>query len=229
MTAKPPISALLAMKGHSERVPRKNLRPLAGRPLFFWIVDALLSSGVIDQVVVDTDSEEIAEVASRNFPVKILMRPERLHGDMVTINPLIEFELSETPGEIFLQTHATNPLLTPQTIRRAVECFLESPDNDSLFSVTPVQSRFFFEDGRPINHDPEVLIRTQDLPPIYEENSCIYVFTRTAFEARRNRIGARPRLFPMDRLEAVDIDTEFDFKLADFLMTQRLAAGAAGA
>lgn len=214
------------MKRHSERVPDKNLRPLCGRPLFFWIMDALLASPYVSEVVIDTDSDEIAEVARSNFSATILMRPKRIRGDMVDISTLLDFELSETPGEFFLQSHSTNPLLTTATINSVIEAFAAPGDHDSLFTVTPLQTRLYWQDGTAINHDRSFVKRTQDLPPVMEENSCAYLFSRESFYKHRLRIGERPILYPMDRLEAVDIDDMADFAFAEFLMQRRLDGAA---
>lgn len=214
------------MKGHSERVPGKNIRPLCGRPLFHWIVESLGRSRYITEIVVNTDSEEIAAQA-RGLGATVLVRPDELRGDLVPIQPLIEHDLAHTRGEWYLQTHSTNPLVTTATIDRAIEAFFAQGEHDSLFTVTPLHTRFYWPDGRPVNHDPEVLLRTQDLPPVYEENSCLYLFSRELFARRGHRLGSRPLMFPMDRHEAVDIDEEFDFAVAEALMRQRLAAGGA--
>jgi N-acylneuraminate cytidylyltransferase len=117
-------------------------------------------------------------------------------------------------------------MVTTATIDRAIEAFFAQRGHDSLFTVTPLHTRFYWPDGRAVNHDPEVLLRTQDLPPMYEENSCLYLFSREVFARRGHRLGSRPMMFPMDRYEAVDIDEEFDFAVAEALMRQRLAAEA---
>jgi CMP-N-acetylneuraminic acid synthetase len=98
------------------------------------------------------------------------------------------------------------------------------PTYDSLFSVTRWQCRLWDGLGRPINHNPAVLLRTQDLPPVYEENSCVYIFTRKNLVNRRNRIGERPFLFEIEASEAWDIDEEIDFQIAEFLLTHRNTA-----
>jgi CMP-N-acetylneuraminic acid synthetase len=219
----PKIKALVPMKIHSERVPRKNVRPLCGKPLFHWIVEALLRSPYIDEIIINTDSTEIAENASKNFPVTVLKRPDFLLGDMVGINPLISYDLSMSKGEYYLQTHSTNPLLRTETINQSIEAFFSQAEHDSLFSVTPLYTRLYWQDGKPVNHDPDHLLRTQDLPPILEENSCIYIFSRKVFGQRNHRLGYNPMLFSMDRLEAVDIDEEVDFAFADVWMARRLA------
>ena len=132
----------------------------------------------IEEIIINTDSEEIAENAEKNFSVTIHERPNYLLGDMVTIQPLIVYDLKNSDGTVYLQTHSTNPLLRTDTIDTALETYFTLGPNDSLFSVTPVQSRFYWEDGSGINHDTNNLLRTQDLKPIYEENSCLYIFSR---------------------------------------------------
>lgn len=221
----PQVTALVPMKGHSERVPRKNVRPLCGRPLFHWIVETLQRSRYVGGVVVNTDSAEIAAQA-RDLGCVVLERPAELRGDTVPIQPLIAHDLAHTTGEWYLQTHSTNPLVTTATVDRAIEAFFAQAGHDSLMSVTPLHTRFYWPDGRAVNHDPMVLLRTQDLPPVYEENSCLYLFSRAVFERRGHRLGDRPLLFPMDRFEAVDIDEEFDWAVAEALMRQRLGAQA---
>ena len=101
----------------------------------------------------------------------------------------------------------------------------EFPAYDSLFGVTRLQTRLWDQLGRPINHNPAILLRTQDLPPIYEENSCLYLFTRETLAQCRNRLGERPMMFEIPADEAWDIDEEIDFTIADFLMQQRVSGG----
>lgn len=219
----PGIKALVPMKGYSERVPNKNIRPLAGKPCFHWVMEALSRSKYIDEIVVNTDSDEIAENASRNFEkITILKRPEFLLGDMVTIQPLIAYDLSQTKGDFFLQTHSTNPLLTTETVDGAIEAFFAQQEHDALFSVTEVKQRYYWADGKGVNHDPMVLTRTQDLPPIYHENSCFYIFSRETNERTQTRLGSTPMMYTIDRLEAADIDDMEDFYWAEFLMERRL-------
>lgn len=211
--------ALVPMKGHSERVPNKNLKDFNGRPLFHCVVDALLKSKNVSQVVINTDSEEIAKSALDNFDrVTIVNRPEEIQGDFVSMNKVIEHDLSQVDGDYFLQTHSTNPLLTAETIDKAIEAFHNLDSNfDSLFSVTRHQARFFDKDEIPVNHNPDELLRTQDLPPLYEENSNIYLFSRDSFQKTNARIGAHPKIFEMDKIEAIDIDEPEDFIIAESL------------
>jgi N-acylneuraminate cytidylyltransferase len=215
--------AIVPMKRHSERVPGKNIRPLNGRPLYFWVLQALRAVEQIAGIVIDTDAEEIADMVTRDFDVQISMRPERLRGDCVSTNELLAHVITQCPGyDHFLQTHVTNPLLTPKTITNAIRALTMHPEKDSLFTVTRVQTRLYDGSGKPINHDPAVLIRTQDLTPVYEENSNLYLFSRESFNRGRSRIGAAPLLFETDKLEGLDIDDESDFLLAEVLMAMRV-------
>jgi CMP-N-acetylneuraminic acid synthetase len=217
------IAALVPMRHNSERVPGKNYRDFAGVPLYHRIVESLLSCPLIDVIVIDTDSPIIHEDAARNFPqVKLLQRPEHLKAGTIPMNDVLLHDISQVEADYYLQTHSTNPLLLPETIDTALKQFLANyPLYDSLFAVTRLQTRLWDGLARAVNHNPAILLRTQDLPPIYEENSCLYLFTREILESKHNRIGNRPLMFEIDRLEAVDIDEELDFRMAEFLYQER--------
>lgn len=217
------IAALVPMRHHSQRVPGKNYRMLAGKPLFHHILNTLLSIPEIDSVVVDTDSEPILLGLDLNFPtVKQLKRPEHLRADDVPMNDILLYDTSQVPADLYLQTHSTNPLLQAATIRKAIQAYQEASDQyDSLFSVTRLQTRLYDRDGKALNHDPQVLLQTQDLPPVYEENSCIYLFTRANLLQHHHRLGPHPLMFEMEAGEAWDIDEELDFAICDFLLGQR--------
>ena len=219
----PHIVALVPMRHHSERVPGKNYRNFAGKPLYAWIVETLLTVPEIAEVVVDTDSPVIMAGLREAYPqVRVLERPEHLRDGRIPMNEVLLHDTAQVPADFYLQTHSTNPLLRPETVRRAVQTFLaNTPAYDSLFGVTRLQTRLWDALARPINHNPAILLRTQDLPPIYEENSCIYIFTRVLLETRRNRIGERPYLFEIPAEEAWDIDEPLDFEIAEFLMRKR--------
>ena len=214
------IVALVPMRHHSQRVPGKNYRPLAGRPLYQHIIDTLLSCPEISQVVVDTDSPPLIEGLRQNYPlVRLIERPDNLRPDDTPMNEVLVYDTSQVDADFYLQTHSTNPLLQASSISGAIRKFLENyPACDSLFSVTRLQTRLWDQLGRAINHNPSILLQTQDLPPVFEENSCLYIFTRQTLVARRNRQGERPLMFEISAAEAWDIDDEIDFAVVDTLM-----------
>lgn len=213
------VTALLPMRHTSERVRGKNMRTFRGRPLYHRIVETLLRVPSIGTIVIDTDSPMIKDDASKNFPqAKILDRPEHLRAGEIPMNDVLKNAISQLDGDHFLQTHSTNPLLKSATVENAIAQYFQSlPARDSLFGVTRLQTRLYDAAGLPLNHDPAVLLRTQDLPPVYEENSCIYLFPRAVLETTGLRIGKTPALFEIERREAVDIDEEIDFEIAEAL------------
>jgi CMP-N-acetylneuraminic acid synthetase len=214
------LAALVPMRHNSQRVSGKYYRPLAGKPLFHHIIETLLACPEVTQVVIDTDSEPVMDGLRQHFPqVMVLERPENLRADTIPMNEILSYDTAQVAADFYLQTHSTNPLLRPETISSAIQKFLSAyPVYDSLFSVTRLQTRLWDQLGRAINHNPAILLRTQDLPPVFEENSCLYIFTRQNLLARRNRLGERPMMFEIDAAEAWDIDEELDFAIADFLM-----------
>ena len=222
-----PIAALIPIKDHSERVPGKNFRPLLGAPLWEHIVRTLSAVPRIEKIFIDTDSQRFTPEILAPYPkVQIIERPLPLRGDFVSTNKLFAHDLSviDPRFRVFLQTHTTNPLLTSATVADMIEKFeaaAATGTHDSLFTVTAYFARFYQRNGAAVNHDPKVLLRTQDLEPLLEENSNLYLFTRESFATTNARIGARPLLFEMNRLEATDIDDQETWELAEALMSRR--------
>jgi CMP-N-acetylneuraminic acid synthetase len=217
------ITAFIPMRHHSQRVPGKNYRLLNGIPLYQHILTTLQQCPEITRIAVDTDSEEIISGLHKAFPdVVVILRPEALSADNVPMNEILLYDISQVPADLYLQTHSTNPLLCSATISRAINTLLKSmPEKDSLFSVTRLQTRLYDGQGKAINHDPKILLQTQDLPPVYEENSCIYLFTAESLRKNKTRIGASPILFETDPEESWDIDEEIDFKMVESVLKAR--------
>lgn len=214
------IVALLPMKAHSERVKGKNFRMFNGKPLFRWVLDSLLSIELIDQVVINTDARAILAENGLTDSDRILIR-DRLPGicgDFVSMNLILADDLAHVPADIYLMTHTTNPLLTSETIRAALARFEAARGEvDSLFTVNKFQTRFYRADGSPVNHDPNNLVRTQDLEPWFEENSNLYIFTHDSFVKTNARIGAKPMVFETSRIESFDIDTPADWTICEIV------------
>lgn len=221
------VVAFVPMRHASERVPGKNFRPFNGIPLFHHVVSTLLDVPTISRVVIDTDSPVIVAQCAELFPeVVCIDRPEHLLGGEVPMTEILRYDATQFESDWYLQTHSTNPLLSSTTVRQALDALEEGLDvYDSLISVNRLQTRLFDAQFRPMNHDPAVLLRTQDLPPVYEENSNLYVFRASQIAGGR-RTGDRPLLFEMDPLESVDIDEEHDFVLAEMLQQMRKAGSA---
>ena len=215
------VTLLLPMKGNSERIPNKNLKLFNGKPLFHAIIDELITSKYINKVIINTDSDLIAKSAINTYQdfVSIHKRPKNIQGDFVSMNKIIEYDLHNSDSDIYIQTHSTSPLLTIKSLDSAIDKMTsKSTDFDSIFSVTKIQTRFYDKNGNTFNHDPKELLRTQDLEPLFEENSGFYIFTKESFKnADNKRIGLSPLMFEIDKIEAIDIDEPSDFIIAETL------------
>lgn len=226
--------ALLPMKAHSARVKQKNFRTIAGKPLYRWILEALLAVDEIDSIVINTDARETLVASGLTQELsggRIVIRDRRpdLCGDFVSMNLVLADDIQNTTADHYFMTHTTNPLLAPKTINAMIKKYVEGyreGSADSLFTVNRLQTRFYTTMGEPINHDPNNLIRTQDLEPYFEENSVGYFFSRDSFSLTNARIGKKPILYTTPRLESVDIDEPSDWFIAESLL-RRVAAGEA--
>ncbi|MDG1418762.1 MAG: acylneuraminate cytidylyltransferase family protein [Maricaulis sp.] len=223
------LVALLPMKAHSARVKSKNFREFAGKPLFRWILDSLLDVDEVDRVVINTDAREILTShglndGDANGRVMIRERKPEICGDLVSMNLVLGDDVAAVSADTYLMTHTTNPLLRPESIGRALSRYHRETNlgtADSLFSVNGVQTRFYRNDMTPVNHDPDNLLRTQDLETWYEENSNLYIFDRKSFEKTGARIGVQPCMHETPPLESVDIDNSDQWAMAEALAFYR--------
>jgi CMP-N-acetylneuraminic acid synthetase len=208
------------VKEKSERLPGKNFKVFNGRPLYHWILDTLEAVPEIEKIVVNTDAKRIIEGIPDHFNVEVSIRPENLRDDKVTTD-IIKYEVNRIDSDIFLHTYCTCPLLTPKTISSAISKFLESPSYDSLLPVTKHQKRFYDSEFEPINHDPVSLSPSQNIPPVYEDNSVLFIYTEESLKKTGHRIGNEPLPFEIDKREAIEIDYLSDFKIAEIIHSQR--------
>jgi CMP-N-acetylneuraminic acid synthetase len=225
------IVALLPMKANSERVKGKNFKMFGEKPLYRWILDTLISIDIIDHIVINTDARNILEedkVFRENTKLIIRDRPEEICGDLVSMNEIISDDINFIEAELYLMTHTTNPFLSADSIEKSIEIFKNKSRNnkiDSLFTVNKIQERFYDKNSNPINHNPKVLSRTQDLEPWYKENSNLYLFTQKSFNSTNARIGKKPFMLETEDYESIDIDTPSDWDLAEILRKHYLSMG----
>ena len=212
------------MKANSERVLNKNFRLIGRKPLYYWMLETLFAVEVIDRVIINTDADqELFSNFIGNRKLVIRSRKPSLCGDLVSMNKIIEDDILSDGSDNFLMTHTTNPLISTKTLSNAIDIFMNRDKNkhDSLYSATKFQGRFYYEESVAINHNPNELLRTQDLPPVYLENSCLYLFDKSIFLDTKTRIGKKPILFETPQLESIDIDTEDDWYLANLLISDK--------
>lgn len=225
------VIALIPIKFNSNRVKGKNYRSMNGKPLYWYVLNTLMKTKSIDRIVVNIDNEWLKDQIKNHFSlIEFYDRPDHLKGDSVSTNSLL-IDMIETlklmnDDNIFLQTHVTNPLVSSDTFEKSIELYKNNLKlgHDCLFSAKRLQTRLYKYTNNSerileaVNHNPEELIPTQDLDPIYEENSCIYIFNYEILKKYNHRIGVCPYVFEMSDWESQDIDYEDDFKITELMM-----------
>lgn len=210
------IVAFIPIKSNSERVPGKNFRILCGKPLYQYIIEHAIQANCFDDIIVDTNSDEIKNFCEQK-KIKWIERKEELTRNTANGNDLLNYHFSVFPNyDFYFQLFATAPFLQPQTISKAVNNLINCSKYDSTFTALEEYS-FFWHGNNPINYRPCVLPRSQDLLPVYEETTGLYGISKQALEKYHCRIGAKPNISIINKFEAVDINTEDDLTLAEFI------------
>ena len=204
------ISAYIIIKKESIRVPNKNFRMLGEKPLYRWCIDHLLEMSEISEVIINTDSVDSLRDLWDIPKLRIIPRRKELLGNNITANILIKSDLEDISSNDILMTHVTAPFVSKKTYANAIKMYKQS-QKQSLMSVTRLQDRFFSHDKLPVNHDPDNLLPTQDLKPLFLENSCIYLFSKNKFRENSSRISEKPYFFETPSYESLDIDTPEDW------------------
>jgi N-acylneuraminate cytidylyltransferase len=210
------VVAIVPIKEMSKRVKSKNFRFFCGEPLYRYFMKKLIDSP-FDEVFIDTDSTEISEYA-RGMGWKVIKRVPELAADSANGNDLLLYEAGVVDADIYFQLFITAPLLLPQTINEAYKIMTTEMEYDSLFTATEIYSWFWYN-NKPVNYDPKVLPRSQDATPIIRETTGLYAIRRDALLKNKCRIGENPYMLYVGEMEAMDIDTEQDFRVAEIIFS----------
>lgn len=215
------MKALIFMKGNSERIPKKNLKILGNRPLCHWILEVCENVKDIDEVIINTDCNDIIK-SCESFPkVKVQKRSKKLEKIQANeANALIDEMIASHYSENYINLHSTSPLLSSDTLIRAIKAYGKKK-YDSMFSVTEYKSRFYKNNNDPINHNPNELIKTQFLESVFEENSAFYIFSRKFFKDNMQRITDKSKMYVTSKIESHDIDYPEDWLIAEKLINQK--------
>ncbi len=206
------FTAFIPIKEKSERVKNKNFRKIDEKPLFYFILNTLTTIKQITEIVIDHDTDKVRSEIEKYFDnLKFTKRGEHLLDPHESVNKIIEANLENFKNKFIFQTHVTNPLLTKETIESSLNKFLIH--EESLFSVTKHQARFYNSEIDPLNHDLGQLLSTQHLEPWYEENSNFYIFSKEQFLKNKSRINQASKIHIVSKTESIDIDTEEDLEL----------------
>ena len=214
------IKAALGVRAGSQRVKNKNMRPFAGSSLLEIKVKQLRRIKGLDGIVVSSDSDEMLKIAADNG-AETIKRDAYYASSTVSINETWEDMAKHIDADVIVYTTATNPLLCDETIEKMMDEYMRlPPEFDSLNSATPVKE-FLWKDTKAINYDPRHMPKSQDLPNILALNFAVNILKRETMIKARSIIGFAPCLYPIDEIEATDIDNEIDFDFAEFMYKRR--------
>lgn len=209
-------ACFIPIKANSERVPGKNLRILNGKKLYQYVCEHVKTAAVFDDVYIDTNSSEIAEYADK-MGFHVLERKPELAQNTANGNDLLVYHYNLCPEyDYYFQLFATAPYLQPETIQKCVNRLTASEVYDSVFTATENYG-FYWLNGTPINYRPGILPRSQDMLPVVEESTGLYGIKKDSLEKYRCRIGRKPYIYSVSKFEAVDINTEEDLKVAEYV------------
>lgn len=209
--------ALVTIRLNSKRVPQKNIKPLAGRPMCRYMLDTLMRVSGIDRVYVYCSDPAIQKYMPEG--AVFLQRDKWLDGDEIKAKDTYGAFISEIDADVYVAACTTSPFTKAETISKGVRSVV-SGGHDSAFSVKRVQT-FAWYQGRPINYSPTDIPRTQDLSPVFVETSAFFVFKKEIWTEHGRRIGFNPCLCEVGEIEAIDIDTQEDFDFASAVMRHR--------
>ena len=209
-------ACFIPIKANSERVPGKNFRVLNGKKLYQYIIEHAMKADCFDDIYIDTNSEEIKQYAL-SLGLNSIDREEGLASNSKNGNDLIVNHFKRFPQyDYYFQLFATAPFLQPKSIRDCFTTLIESPKYDSCFTATKNHG-FYWLNGQPVNYRPGILPRSQDMAPMIEETTGLYGISQASLKQYQCRIGASPYIHIINKFEAVDINTEDDLKMAEYI------------
>lgn len=201
----------MPIKLKNERCPGKNTRMLGTKPLLQYELDSLKATGLCDSINVYCSSEDVVHYLPEG--VNFVKRPEVLDLPTSNFSQIFETFMNEVDADIYVYAHATAPFIKKETMEQCINA-VKSGEYDSAFCALKLQD-YLWQNGEPLNFDATNVPRTQDLTPIYQETSGVYVFTKDVFKTKHRRIGDKPYVSEVSFKEAVDIDNPEDFDLAE--------------
>ena len=223
----PGLTAIIPARGGSKGVPRKNVQLIGGRPMICWTIEAALSAGSVERVIVSTDDDEIADVAREAGADVPFRRPAELATDESSgIDALLHaIDQLESAGQDIaniLVLQPTSPLRTAEDIDAAAQLFVEH-SADAVVSVTPAPHpvqwfRRISEDGRLLDYLDQTISRRQEAAPLYHLNGAVYLIRRDVLVSSKTFFTERTFAYTMPAERSMDIDTPWDFYVADLIL-----------
>jgi CMP-N-acetylneuraminic acid synthetase len=208
------IVAFLPVKGSSSRIENKNIKLLDGKPLFLHTLEKLIQCNFIDEVYLDSESDEIINMAS-NLPCKIMRRDPSLANNKTDGHKLFMNEVNHVEADIYIQVLGTSPFISPETIKKGVSVLQESDEYDSVVLIRK-DKQYTWTDGHP-SYDINAIPNSMDLEDTIIETMGLYIVKRQAALKNSKRIGFKPFLLEASPLEAIDVNWPDEFSLANLI------------
>ena len=212
------IVAIMPIKLKNERCPGKNTRMLGSKPLLQYELNSLKETRLCTEINVFCSDDAVVPFLPEG--VNFLKRPKELDLPTSNFTQIFSTFMAEKDADIYVYAHATAPFITVETMAQCINA-VKSGEYDSAFCAVKLQD-YLWLDGEPLNFDATNLPRTQDLKPIYQETSGVYVFTKEVFLKFKRRIGTKPFIKEVTFKEAVDIDNPEDFDLAEVMLNVKI-------
>ncbi|OVE74955.1 hypothetical protein BVX95_00695 [archaeon D22] len=224
------ILAIIPVRGGSKRIPKKNIKPLNGKPLIYYTIEQAKQSVFVNRIIVSSDDDEILKISSQ-YEVEVDKRPSILATDTAnTVDVLIELvkrleKQEKYKPDVIVLLQATTPLRVSEDIDACIKKLIDS-GSDSIDTFTRIKDHPYYaftidKDHNAIPLDPKNFTkRSQDLPDLYVENGAVYVVTRDTLINEHSLYGKKHQGHVMPQKRSIDIDEEIDFELAEFFITR---------
>lgn len=222
------ILAVITARGGSKRLPNKNILDLDGKPLIVWSIDEANKSKYIDKIIVTTDSKEISEISKVAGAEVPFLRPSLLASDNADTFSVLKHSIEFYKGlyDYVILLQPTSPLRTVFHIDSAIELLNEK--TKAVVSVSEVDHSPLWSNTLPENMSMKDFIRksvknirSQDLPKYYRLNGAVYISEINYFYLEEGFLGPRSKAFLMSQLSSIDIDTELDFNMCEFIINKK--------
>lgn len=206
--------AFVPIRLNSKRVVGKNLKVLGNKPLMCYVLETLVKVKGVDEVYCYCSNEDVKKYLPKG--VKFLRRPEFLDKDETLGKEIYEEFTRTVDADVYILAHTTSPFVKKETFEKALEK-IYNEDYDSAFSVEKIQTFVWFN-GKSLNYNLKEIPRTQTIEPVYVETSAFFMFKREVWKVHKQRIGFKPYMALVDKIEGIDIDWPEDFRLAETLL-----------
>ena len=212
------VVAIVPIKAKSKRVKNKNFKLVKKKPLYTYLLNTLKKCN-FTEIYVDSDSDEIKKYCEKNS-FKFINRLPNLALDTANGNDLLNYHSKIIDADYYFQLFITAPLLKQKTINNCIKILRNNKRYDSILTSRSIYSWFWFK-KKPVNYSPKILPRSQDAKPIVGETTGLYGIKKKTLLKEKIRIGKKPFFYEVTSDESIDLDTNKDFELLEFILKKK--------